>query len=151
MIFTSSATALGSRAKQWLARIKSEVKFLYRGNNEMNDQVTTPLRRPIAIGWYLLCGAVIFGFTASGGNCVSGGIVYCYGDARDYWWHPSKVIFSFVFALLLPLPNILLSMLFKAKRNVNSVVAIAKQWHRAFALFFGLLLLVGFLARLLQR
>lgn len=117
----------------------------------MNDQVIEPIPHRIAIGWYLLCAAVVFGFIASGGNCKSGGIVYCYGDARDYWWHPTKVIFSLFFALFLPLPHILVAILFKSNRNIASILSICRKWHRGAGLFGVALLVLGFASLLLMN
>jgi hypothetical protein len=102
------------------------------------------------IGWFLLCSVEFFILVASAGDCKPGGIVYCYGDERDNWWYQDKIIFSFIFVFLLPLPHILLSMLFKTKRNVKSVFDVAKQWHRAFGVILGLLVLFGPISRLLQ-
>lgn len=106
--------------------------------------MTKPLRLRAAIGWYLLCAATIFGLMASGGDCKSGGIVYCYGDARDYWWHPSKVIASLFFGLLLPLPHILIALFSRTKRNFATILGIGKKWHRAAGLLIIGLLVLGF-------
>lgn len=101
------------------------------------------------VGWYLLCVGVIFVLIASGGNCKPGGIVYCYEDSRDFWWHPSKILFAFFVPLLLPIPHVLISLLFKERRNIHSVAAITKKWHRGFVLIIVAILILAFLAGLI--
>jgi len=113
--------------------------------------MTKTLRLRAAIGWYLLCSATIFGLMTSGGDCKSGGIVYCYGDARDYWWHPSKAIFSLFFGLVLPLPHILIALFFRHKRNFATVWGICKKWHCATALLIIGLLVLGFASSQLRN
>lgn len=98
----------------------------------------------VVIGWFLLCAAGMFGLMAAAGDCKSGGIVYCYGDSRDYWWHPSKVIFSLLFALLLPLSHIFIALFYKTKRNFVTIFSISKKWHRAFGLIMTGLVVLGF-------
>lgn len=113
--------------------------------------MTKPLRLKAGIGWYLLCAATIFGLIASGGECKSGGIVYCYGDARDYWWHPNNILFSFLFGLLLPLPHILIALLFRAKRNFATILGICKNWHRGAGLLILCLLVLGLVSSRLRN
>ena len=112
----------------------------------MTDGETGRVKVWPMIGWCLLCTAVIFVLIANAGDCKPGGIVYCYGDDRDYWWHPTKFIGALIFALLLPLPHILLSLFFKGRRSLYSVASIAKRWHRAFGVIVGILAVVGLLA-----
>lgn len=108
----------------------------------MSDQIQNPWRHRATTGWFLLCSATIFGLIAIGSEC--GGIVYCYGDARDYWWHPTKVIGSLFFALLLPLPHILIALIFKSKRNSDTILGICKNWHRGVGLLIIGLFIAGY-------
>lgn len=95
----------------------------------MTAQIKKTLRIQATIGWYLLCCVAILALKASGGECVRGGIVYCYGDTRDLWWHPTNLIGSLFFGLLIPLPHILIAMLYKSKRNLACILEINEKWH----------------------
>lgn len=110
----------------------------------LTNKIIEPLRLKEVIKWYLFCVAAIFIFMASGGECKSGGIVYCYGDERDYWWHYSKVIFSFFFALILPIPNILISIFFKNNRSLDNILKIIKKWHFNTGTIITVLLVLDF-------
>lgn len=114
--------------------------------HDLTDGQTRRIEVRPLIGWYLLCAGVIFILIASAGDCEPGGIVYCYGDSRDYWWHPSKFIGALIFSLFLPLPHVLLSLLSKSGRTFYSIASIVKRWHRAFAVIVGIFCLIGILA-----
>lgn len=96
----------------------------------------------LGVAWYFLCAATIVGVMAVGSDC--GGIVYCYGDSRDLWWHPSKLIASLIFAILLPLPHILLALFSKKNRSAGAVARIARRWHKWVALTFCALFVLHF-------
>lgn len=118
------------------------------------QKTTTSFPTTGAIGWYFLCSATIFLLIAKGSDgsgCTPGGIVYCYGDSRDYWWHPTKVIGSFIFALCLPVPHILGALFFRAKRNIAAVLSIARSWHKAVGLLLAGLIVLGFLSAQLSK
>jgi hypothetical protein len=128
---------------------------LKRATLNIEDQkTTTPFPQRGAVWWYLLCSAGIFGLIANGsdgGGCTPGGIVYCYGDSRDYWWHPTKVIGSFVFAISIPVPHILFALFFRSKRNLAAVFSIARSWHKAVGVLLVILITLGFLSALITR
>jgi hypothetical protein len=107
------------------------------------QELKKPLTLKNVLFWYLLCSLAIFVVMAYGhnnnGGCTPGGIVYCYGDSRDYWWHPNKILVSFVIVLFLPVPHILIALFFKTKRSVAAALSIARSWHKgAASLFIGL-------------
>ena len=116
-------------------------------NNE--QEAARPTRLQGTLWWYLLCAATIFGLMAAGSEC--GGIVYCYGDSRDLWWHPTKILGSLVFALLLPIPHISVALLFKTKRNLAAILRIAKGWHKIVGLLLAALIVLGFLSAQLGK
>ena len=117
--------------------------------NDKGQEKTTPTAPHGSFLWFLLCSATIFGLIAAGSDC--GGIVACYGDSRDYWWHHTKVIASFAFALLLPLPHILFSLFSRPKRNLAAILHITKSWHKIVGLFLAGLICFGFLSEQLNK
>lgn len=114
--------------------------------NRLGEKKSETLPATTIAFWFFLCAGVSFALIASAGDCKPGGIVYCYGDERDSWWHPSKALGSLAFALILPMPHIALSLLHRRGRTITSIAKIAMRWHRDFAIGFGILLLVGTLA-----
>ncbi len=117
--------------------------------SDKEQETTTPVALHSGFLWFLLCTTMIFSLMAAGNDC--GGIVYCYGDSRDYWWHPTKVIGSLAFALLLPLPHILVSLFFRSKRNLAAILHIAKGWHKIVGLLLAGLVGFGFLSAQLSK
>ncbi len=111
-------------------------------NNE--QEATRPIRLQGTLWWYLLCAATIFGLMVAGSEC--GGIVYCYGDSRDLWWHPTKILGSLVFALFLPIPHISVALFFQAKRNLAAILRIARGWYKIVGLLLAALIVLGFLS-----
>ena len=69
-----------------------------------------------------------------------------YGGAPGGFWRPIHIIVALLLSAILPLPNILLAILFKSKRNIQSIANIARQWHRAFSIGFGALAILGYLS-----
>lgn len=116
----------------------------------MTDLTTKSLQLRAAMAWYTLCAATIFVLMAAGSGCNSE-IVYCYGDVRDHWRHPTNVLASLAFSLFLPLPHILVALFFKTKRNFATALAIGKNWHRAVGLLFAGLLVLGLLSTQLRN
>lgn len=123
--------------------------FLSTAVSDKEQETTPSMALQSGLLWFLLCTAMVLGLMAAGSDC--GGIVYCYGDSRDYWWHPTKVIGSLAFALLLPLPHILVSLFFRPKRNLAAILHIAKSWHKIVGLLLAGLIGFGFLSAQLGK
>ena len=101
-----------------------------------------------ALMWYTVCAVSVFG-TMAQSQC--GGIVYCYGDSRDYWWHPSRIAFALIFSLVLPVPHLAVAVLFKSGRNIRSVAAICRSWHRTVGIGLGLLIALAAVSSYIQN
>lgn len=122
-------------------------------NSSINHQIINPIKRSAlhrsGFFWYLLCATAVFCLAALGSNC--GEITHCYGDSRDAWWHPRKIVASSLLALLLPLPHVFIALFYKNKRNVVAIGKIIKSWHKVVALILALFIAAGFLSEQLTK
>jgi len=97
------------------------------------------------LAWYLIGTAAIFSLAVLGVTSDNPPSYYNNTDATP-WWAPLNILVSALFALIIPLPHILISCAFKSKRNWDAVLMIFRGWYK---FLFGFLLL-GMVAGLLN-
>lgn len=96
------------------------------------------------LAWYLIGTVVVFGLVALGVTSDNPSPYYNKMDTTP-WWSPLNVLVSAFFALIIPLPHVLISCVFKSKRNLDSVLTVFRGWYKFLLGFFMLGMLAGLL------
>lgn len=85
--------------------------------------------------WYLIASLVVLGLIAMGSAPSDKPTIYNASDTTP-WWSPVRVFGSMVYALIIPLPHVVISLFFKGSRNVVSVLRVFRGWYKALLAFF---------------
>lgn len=93
--------------------------------------------------WYLIGSLVVFALMAIGSLPSEQPTIYNASDTTP-WWSPVRVLGALIFALIIPLPHVLISLFFMGSRNVGSVLRVFRGWYKALLTF----LVIGALAGL---
>jgi hypothetical protein len=96
--------------------------------------------------WYLIGIAVIFGLSALGVTSDNPSPYYNKMETTP-WWSPVRLLFAALFALLIPLPNVLIACLFRSKRNWASILKIFRGWYIGMVIIFIVVGLIGLINR----
>lgn len=78
--------------------------------------------------WYLIVTAAILGLSALGATSENPSSYFNNSDTTP-WWSPVRILFSATFALLIPVPHILIACLFRKKRNWVTILNIYRGWY----------------------
>ncbi len=98
----------------------------------------------VAFFWYAALTILII-FLMAYGHGDPSPRVYLHGDERDNWWYPPKIIVVLLFTAVIPIPHVLISLLFESKRSLLSVFSIVKRWYQSLIALFALFLAGSFL------